>query len=145
MKKLNYARVVLGGFAAAITFMVVEFIVEGVAYLMFRTGETELWQEAFGAFPTGARFQAVNLLVLLAICIVMIWVYAVFRAYFGPGPRTAIITALVLWLFLLLVWVNFVNLGVFPVKIAALSLVFTLLEIPSAAVVGAAVYKEKDS
>ena len=69
--------------------------------------------------------------------------YAALRARFGAGPRAALAAALFMWLFVLLLWINFVNLGVFPWEIVGLSLLFNLFEIPGAAIAGASVYREK--
>ena len=93
--------------------------------------------------PEGARFQWVNVLILVGICLLMMWLYAALRSRFGAGPRTALITALFFWLFVLLLWANFVNLGVFPLEIVVLSLLFNLLELPGAVIAGASVYREK--
>ena len=143
MSGINYPRVALSAAVAAVTFVILEIVVEGLARLFFEISEVELWQESFGPLPADARFQWVNVLILVGICLLMMWLYAALRARFGAGPRTALITALFMWLFVLLLWANFVNLGVFPLTIVGLSLLFNLIEIPGAAIVGASVYREK--
>ena len=60
-----------------------------------------------------------------------------------PLNSLALIAALFIWLFVLLLWANFVNLGVFPLEIVVLSLLFNLLELPGAVIAGASVYREK--
>ncbi len=143
MSGINYPRVAWAAVVAAVAAVVLEIVVEGAAKLMFRISEADLWAESFGPLPQGARFQWINILVLFAICLLMMWLYAALCGRFGAGPRTAIITALFFWLFVLVLWANFVNLGVFPLEIVGLSLLFNLFEIPGAAVAGASVYKEK--
>jgi hypothetical protein len=143
MSGINYPRVALAAAVAAVTFVVLEIVVEGLARLMFRVSEAELWRESFGPLPEGGRFQWVNVLILVGICLLLMWLYAVLRASYGAGPRAALLAALFLWLFVLLLWANFVNLGVFPLEIVGLSLLFNLFEIPGAAIAGASVYQEK--
>ena len=143
MSGINYPRVALAAAVAAVAFVVLEIVVEGLAKLIFQVSEIELWQETFGAIPEGARFGWVNVLILVGVCLLMMWLYAALRARFGAGPRTALVTALFFWLFVLLIWINFVNLGVFPREIVGLSLLFNLFEILGAVFVGASVYKEK--
>ncbi len=143
MAKTNYVRLLLAALAASLVFILAEIVVEGLARLVFRVDEAALFAERFGAIPEGAGFNAINLLVLLAICLLMMWLYVALRPRFGPHAKTALIAALFLWLFVLVLWVNFVNLGVFPIEMAALSLGFNLLELPAAAIAGAAVYKDR--
>ncbi len=143
MSGINYPRVALAAAVAAVAFVVLEVVVEGLTKVFFQVSEMELWQERFGTMPAGARFQWVNVLILVGICLIMMWLYAALRSRFGAGVRTALITALFFWLFVLLIWANFVNLGVFPVKMALLSLLFNLFEIPGGIIAGASVYKEK--
>ena len=143
MSDINYPRVALAAAVAAVTFVVLEIVIEGLAQLMFQFSEAELWQQSFGPLPEGAGFAWINVLILVGICLLMMWLYAALRSRYGAGPRTALITALFLWLFALLIWANFVNLGVFPLKIVGLSLLFNLFEIPGAVIVGSAVYKER--
>ena len=143
MSGINYPRVALAAAVAAVTFVVLEIVVEGLVRLLFKVSEAQLWQEAFGTLPAGARFQWINVLVLVGVCLLLMWLYAALRARYGAGPRTALIAAGFMWLFVLLLWVNFVNLGVFPLAIVGLSLAFNLVEIPCAAIAGASVYKEK--
>ena len=143
MSGINYPRVALAAAVAAVAFVVLEVAIEGLAKLLFGISEMKLWQETFGIVPEGAQFQWINVLVLVGICLLMMWLYAALRARYGAGPRTALITALFLWLFVLLIWANFINLGVFPLKMALLSLVFNLLELPGGVIAGASVYREK--
>ena len=143
MSGINYPRVALSAAAAAVAFVVLEIVIEGLARLLFQVSEAALWQQHLGALPEGARFQGVNVLVLLGVCLLMMWLYAALRALWGPGARPALVTALFVWLFALVMLVNFVNLGLFPPAMAGLSLLFNLFEIPGAVFVGASVYKEK--
>ncbi len=143
MSGINYPRVALAAAVAAVAFVVLEVVIEGLARLLFQVSEAELWQRSFGAIPEGAQFQWVNVLILVGVCLLLMWLYAALRPRFGAGAKSALVAAAFLWLFVLLLWVNFVNLGVFPWEIVGLSLLFNLFEIPGAAIAGASVYRER--
>ncbi len=88
--KPNLARVLLGGLIAGLVINVAEYLVHGVLL------DPE-WAAAFGALgrtPTGwTTFLPSNFLV----GIIGIWIYAKFRPNYGPGPRTALRSAISIW------------------------------------------------
>ena len=145
MGKINHLRLLWAALAATVTFIVAEVVVEGLVRLLFGIDEATLWRERVGPLREGAGVQAVNLAILLAVCLLMMWLYVILRSHFGPHRSTALVAALFLWLLVLVLWVNFVNLGAFPMENAALSLAFNLLELPAAAIAGAAVYRDRQS
>jgi len=145
MKKINIWRVVIGGIVAGIVFMVLEFIVEGLFLgRIWEIREHDLFQERFGSINTGGWYQVVNIVTLFLLFILIMWVYAALRARFGEGVKTAIITTALFYLFLVLFMVNFVILGIFPLKIMLFSLGVNLIELPFAVLAGASVYQEKE-
>jgi len=142
MGKINIGRVVLGGLLTAAVFFVIELVVEGMAG-MLGASEKDMALEAFPNIVfTGARYHIVNIAYFLLFCMFAIWLYAAIRPRFGPGPRTAVITGLIFWFTGVLVAVNFINMGVFPMKLTLVGLLFNLIELPASVVVGASIYKE---
>ncbi len=99
MPKVNWSRVILGG----LLWTAVYSIVGGVALLLFlgrefmmeleRMGrpleleaDTFLFLAIFGAFFT------------VSWGVVSIWFYAAIRPRYGPGPKTAVVAAVGVWL-----------------------------------------------
>jgi hypothetical protein len=74
--------------------------------------------------------------------LLLVFAYAAIRPRFGPGPKTAMISGVMLWLGVTVVLAGFSSMGIFTqqayMKSSALALVSTL--VPSLA--GAWLYKE---
>ncbi len=139
MGGINVGGVIRGGF---------------VAGLIINVSETILNIPVIGAQTTAAlqRFNlpdiggaAIVLFVVMGFAIgwLMVWLYAAVRPRLGPGPKTALCVGLLVWtLYSLFPTVGIVVLGFFPIGLATIAAVWTLVELPLAAVVGAWLYKE---
>jgi hypothetical protein len=97
MKRINYARVLLGGLLAGVLL----FLADGFIHEKLLHG---YWMEAMKAAgrDMAAEQQHGGGLGYFAIFellrgLAMAWVYAVFRAHFGAGPGTAVCAALTVW------------------------------------------------
>ena len=75
-----------------------------------------------------------------------IWLYAAARTRFGPGPGTAVLTALAYWVIGYL-FPNLLNwaLALFPSRLLAITSVVGLAELIVASLAGASIYKERAS
>jgi len=144
MGKINFKRVILGGLLAGVVFIIIELILEGLVYLIFRLNESDLLMQTFDDITlSGVRYHIVNLSYFFVFCILIIWVYAAIRPRFGAGPKTAFMTSGIFLIVLFLLYVNFINMGIFPLKICLLSIGFNVIELPSAVLAGASIYKEE--
>jgi len=142
MGKINYAAVLKGGLLAAVSFIVVEFLLEGAVGLL-GLNEADLFREAYPDIVVGgAVYHVSNVVHLLLLFFLAIWIYAAIRPRFGPGPKSALITSFVMWLMYLLFAMSFVKHGIFPLNLALVSLAFNLVEIPAAILIGARIYQE---
>jgi hypothetical protein len=140
MQKISLRAVIRGGAAAAITFAVVEFLLEG-AVAMLGVKEADLFREAYPDLIVGGlAYHAWNVVQLFLLFFLVTWIYAAIRRGFGPGLNSALLTSIFLWLMYFLFATNLVNLGIFPLNVAITSLVFNLIEIPFAVLVGTRVY-----
>lgn len=142
MKKINFGRVILAGFAAGLTFLFVEIILEGSVRLIFGICESKMFQEAFNIAPSGILFHILNIGIFFMICILIMWVYAAIRPRFSSNAKAAIVTSLIFWLFAFLFTANHINLGIFPLDLYFLNMGFNLIELPVAILVGSYLYKE---
>jgi hypothetical protein len=145
MGKINYGRVFLGGLLALLILIIAELVLE---YLVLANipgigSEEQRFIEAFGEVgEDGLIHDVVNVLSAYLTCCLFIWVYAAVRPRFGPGPKTAIVVsaAFVIYWTLLLAW--FSNVGLFPIKLSAVSFLTNLIELPLAVLAGAWIYRE---
>ena len=92
MEKINWGRVVVGGMLA------------GVVLTVLATASTALFGQqglltAVQAFrPSGSIAPLFFIFVFLFLGLLMTWCYAAIRPCFGPGPKTAAIAGLAVWL-----------------------------------------------
>ena len=142
MKKINITRVLLAGIVAAIVFIVIEFLFEGIVNVIFKFNEADLARKYFpDIIQCGIRYQIVNILYLVCTCTVTIWLYACLCPKFGEGPKTALIASLFVIIVIVLFMANHINMNIFPLKPAIISLVFSLVEFPLSIVAGSSIYK----
>lgn len=139
MSRINLRRVVFGGLVAGSIIAVGEFVMHGVVL-------REEWQAAREGLELGPLMNsAVSMLIVMLVVlgVLAVWLYAVIRSKFGPGPRTAVYAGLFVWI-LAYIWpTTFNNLGpVWPPSLLMIGTVFGLVLVPVATAVGAWFYKE---
>lgn len=144
MGKINMRRVLLGAVLMGVTFIVIELVIEGIIGIIGPKESEMLLEVAPFATLSGARYHIVNFSYFFLFCVLAVWVCAAMAPRFGPGPKTGLIVAGVFWFTGVLMAVNFVNMGIFPVKLTVTSLLFNLVELPPALVIGASVYRESE-
>ena len=140
MGKINATRVLLGGLLAGVVINLSEWFWYGFVFM-------KDMQDAMAAInkpmDMGGGFVALMLGWGFLIGILSIWVYAAVRPRFGPGPKTAVRTALMLWLLVYVqVTISFAPMGIFPARIMWMGLFTSLAEIILATLLGAWAYKE---
>jgi len=139
MGNINITRMLLGGLFAGLVICFGEYV---LGWLILG----EQWAEVLTEAGTGelgggqiGSFAVVGLLYGIAL----IWIYAAIRPRFGPGPRTAIVAGLTMWVVAwLLVSSYVIVIGVYPAGLLIAATVWGLFELPIAAVAGAWLYQE---
>lgn len=142
MRRINYPRVVGGGLLAGVILAVGEYILNELLI-------ADRWRAAMedlGIEPPGTGAIVVYVIMMLVLGIALVWLYAVMRPRFGPGPGTALIAGLFTW-FMIWVWAfgGSAVWGFFPLGMVAIIVVWGLVEVAVAAVAGAWQYRESDS
>ncbi|MFC1660580.1 hypothetical protein ACFL3S_03805 [Gemmatimonadota bacterium] len=141
MGGINVGRWLAGGVAAAVVIFAVEGI-SSVFYIDQMTGS--LAALGLEMDMTGlARGLAV--LVSLISGLVLVFFYAAARPRFGPGPRTAILVAVVLWFGShLLFLIGYQMVGIYPTSLLVMWGAVGIVEMIVAALVGGWIYKEAE-
>jgi hypothetical protein len=139
MKGINVKRWLLGGIAAGI----VMWLLEGVAS-MFYIADMEAAMQAHNlSMEMSGGMILMTVLVSLISGWILVFLYAAVRPRFGPGPKTAVIAALALWIGgYLLSLIGYHMMGLFPAGLLVLWGFVALVEIVIAALVGGMIYKE---
>lgn len=136
---INAGGVVKGGLAAGLLINISEYILnEPVLGEQMGAELTRM-----NLPPVGGSAIAVFVAFGFGLGILMVWLYAAIRPRFGPGPKTAAIAGLVVW-FLAYLYPSAAMcvIGVFPAGMVTFAVVWGLVELLIASIVGAWLYTE---
>ncbi|HEY5839656.1 MAG TPA: hypothetical protein VIT19_11520 [Pyrinomonadaceae bacterium] len=137
---MNYGRVVLGGLVAGLILNIGEFVLNGV--LLHKAMVEWASLHNFPAEPAPS-FMVVAIGLTFVLGIVMVWLYALIRPRMGPGPKTAIVAALVMWFGVCLYCgIIYGLLLQQPTNLLLIAMGWCLGEYVIAAIAGAWLYKE---
>jgi len=138
MGKINWGRVFLGGLLAGVVVNIGESLFHGV---IFKT-QVEEAVRALGKDPAAAS-MVIWIIMGFLVGIGAVWGYAAIRPRYGPGAKTAAIAGVAVWFFYsFLSSVAMMNMGMFPQNMMITGLVWSLVELVLATIVGAWLYKE---
>jgi hypothetical protein len=141
MGNINVARMLLGGLLAGLVISFGEYI---LGWLILGGQWAEVLAEA-GTGKLGGGQTASFAVVGLLYGIALIWIYAAIRPRFGPGPKTAVVAGLTMWVVAwLLVSAYVIVIGMYPTGLLIAATLWGLFELPVAAVAGAWLYQEND-
>jgi len=139
MNKINLGRVLLGGMVAGLILNIGEFVLNGIIL----GPHIEADMKRMNLIPPGNGFAALAITLTFVFGILAVLLYAMMRARLGPGPKTALLTALILW-FCLYAYSGTINMLLInvPPKLILMILAWGIVEYPVGILVGAALYKE---
>jgi hypothetical protein len=140
MGKINIGRVILGGIVAGIVGNILGYLVDG---LMLAPQWTAAMKTLGRPEFSVNQIIAFNLIGLV-YGILVVWLYALIRPYFGAGPKTAVDAGLGAWAIgTLLPNASLMGVaGLFPPNLTAMTTAAAIVESVAAALAGAALYKE---
>ena len=135
MGKINWARVFLCGIVAGL----VGYLLQ-VSFFVYVLPETELRAvvEATGRPISGPLHAGLH----VAAGIWSMWLYAAIRPRYGPGPKTATVAGLSLWIIASVIDGVWASVGLIPLRALAVPLAVTLPICVVATLAGAWFYKE---
>lgn len=141
MRRINISRWLVGGLLAGLVINIGEFILNvPVAGERFASAMASL-----GLAPAGGGAIAMFVVAGFVLGLLAVWLYTAIRPRLGPGPRTAIIAGLFVWLLAVAYpSLMYLALGLFPGGLIALGAVWGLVEIPLATVAGSWLYREAE-
>ena len=139
MNNINFGRVILGGLVAGLIINIGEFLLNEVLF-------KQQMEEMLGRLNTprpGVNFIATAVGITFLLGIVIVWIYAMIRPRFGPGPKTAIVAAFVAW-FCVYFYCGILNTTLFgmPATLMLTGMVWGFIEYTLGALAGAWLYKE---
>ena len=139
MNKINLGRVLLGGIVAGIILNIGEFVLNGIIL----APHIEADMKRMNIAPPGAGFGLLAVTLTFVFGILAVLLYALMRARLGPGPKTALVTALIVW-FCVYAYSGTINMLLInvPPRLILMILAWGLIEYPLGILVGASLYKE---
>ena len=139
MNNINFGRVILGGLVTGLILNIGEYLLNEVVF----AAQMREFFERLRITPPAGTFIATAVGITFLLGIVIVWLYAMIRPRFGPGPKTAIIAAFVVW-FCVYFYCGILNATLFslPATFVLMGMVWGIVEYGLAAVAGAWLYKE---
>jgi hypothetical protein len=139
MGKINFGRVLLGGLVAGVILTIGEYVINDLV-LAKQMAET---LRRFNVPKPGNNFIIAATVMTILLGILLVWLYALIRARLGPGPKTAVVAAIILW-FSVYVYTGVINGMLFqiPMNLMLIGFVWGFVEYIVAALAGGALYSE---
>ncbi len=139
MESMNTQRLFLSGLVAGVVLNIEEYLVNGI--VLKDEWEAAMKTAGLETYSTSGIIMLV--LMTLVLGFISVWVYAAIRPRFGPGPRTAVYAAFLVWLLVSVVPTVYNTLApIFPASLMMTASVFAVFELPIATVAGAWLYRE---
>ncbi|HJT67201.1 MAG TPA: hypothetical protein VJ749_12145 [Pyrinomonadaceae bacterium] len=139
MSKINFGRAILGGLVAGVVLNIGEYLLNEV---VFKQQMEEMFRKLH-VTPPGGNFIAVAVAITFLLGILLVLLYAMIRPRYGPGPKTAICAASVIW-FCVYFYCGVLNAALFGLttSFVIIGMVWGIIEYSLAAIAGAWLYRE---
>lgn len=141
MPKINWIRVIVGGLVAA----VIAFLSDGLLHERLLATDWKAVYDNLGAAPPKEDFIGMAYFGVFELGrgLLSMFLYAMMRPHWGPGPKTAALAGVVTWLaFSIAGPAQFIPLGFFSNALWVKAGAFQLITSIVAAIAGAALYKD---
>jgi len=141
MAGMNTNRIIIGGLIAGLVFAVLDMVLNMTLMAADMQALAEARNLDLAALERGSTIATFVLCDFL-FGILAVWTYAAIRPRFGPGARTAVSAALIVYLAAMFAVFGFTVMGLFPIALFLKSAVAYLVVSVAATMAGAFVYKE---
>ena len=139
---INTSKVVIGGLAAGVVANIVGYIGFGLLLAeRFEADAVAVAPELRGRGMAGGAI-AINVVATFVIGILLVWLYAAMRPRFGPGMKTAMCAALVVWICGFVFHLDWLFIGLMTSGLYTMASVVALVQVCASAAVGGMLYKE---
>ena len=139
---INTGKVVVGGLVAGLIMNATGFLIQGMMLGPRMMGEMVAAAPTLAGKGEDAMTMAARVISSFVIGIMLVWMYAAMRPRFGPGPKTAMISAFIVWLFGFLFYIDWLFLGMMTAATYAMMSAAMIVSLAIASWVGCMLYKE---
>lgn len=140
---INTGKVVVGGLVAGLIMNATGFLIQGMMLGPRMMGEMVAAAPTLAGKGEDAMTMAARVISSFIIGIMLVWMYAAMRPRFGPGPKTAMISAFIVWLFGFLFYLDWLFLGMMTAATYAMMSAAMIVSLAIASWVGCMLYKEE--
>ena len=141
MASIDTGRVVIGGLLAGVVMNACDMFWNTVVLKDDMTGiagKLGMDPATAAAFSTAVPWIVVDFVIGVAV----VWNYAAIRPRFGPGPKTAVVSGVTLWLAVCSVFAGLTAIGVYTEQAFIKESFLNLVTVLAASLAGAYFYKE---
>lgn len=142
---INTSKVLVGGIAAGIVLNVIDWLTYTRVIVDRVTAEAELFKPGLGTTMMAGNAMTIYVITDLIIGILLVWTYAAIRPRFGPGPKTAVTAAILMWLIVATISSGYVAMGMTSTGLFGTEIIIGLINLLLAAWVGAKLYTEESA
>src|SRR5688500_406189 len=142
---INTQKVFVGGLVAGVVLNIIDYLGNGVILADRMNADTEAFKPGLSEMMMSGNAIAMYVVSDLVIGLLLVWTYAAMRPRFGPGPRTAVHAALLVWIVGAIVALGYLQMGMMAMDTWLLYALFLLVGLILAAVVGGNLYPEEGS
>jgi len=108
---INTQKVVVGGIAAGIVMIVIDFISNMFILGARLKAESDAFKPGMADRMMQGPAVITNIVMSLVLGIALVWTYAAIRPRFGPGLKTATYAALLFWILSLISYAGYLHMG----------------------------------
>jgi hypothetical protein len=137
--------VLVGGIAAGIVLNVIDWVTYTRVIVDRVTAEAEAFKPGLGTSMMSSKAVTIFIITDFIIGILLVWTYAAIRPRFGPGPKTAVTAAIVMWLIVATINAGYIAFGMTSKGLWATEAIIGLVNLLIAAWVGAKLYTEESA
>ena len=142
---INTGKVIVGGLVAGLVMNVSGFVVQGMMLGPRMMAEMAAVAPSLANMQPGAGQIAGRVVSAFVVGIMLVWIYVAIRPRFGPGPKTAMISAAVVWIFGFLFYLDWLYVGMMTPATYAIVSFAMIVTLAIAAWLGAMLYKEESA
>jgi hypothetical protein len=137
--RMNTGRILLGGLVAGVVANAIDYVSN--EYVLAE-GNNELMQRLGLNVDTVNASMSTWIAVDFVLGLLLVFTYAAMRPRFGPGPKTAIVSSITIWIGIAAVVAGFTAMGIFTQPMFMKSAALSLVALVAAGLAGAAIYRE---
>jgi hypothetical protein len=140
---INVSKVVVGGLAAGVVGNIVGYVAFGMLLAPRMQADAVAVAPQLQGRGMSSGAIATNVIGTFVIGFLLVWLYAAIRPRFGPGPKTAILAGLAVWVTGVVFHLDWLLMGLMSSTTYMMAVIAGLVQLLVSSWVGAMLYKEE--